>query len=172
MEIDSVDVDPRIKFLFNSGVIKRFADKLELGENGCIEWTGALRNGYGRISIGPRETKESISTHRWAMQFALGGIELPPEIHVCHKCDNPGCVNPIHLFTGTHQDNMDDKVTKCRSVTVFGNAKLNWDIVDDIRSSNLSGVDLGNKHSVARSTISEIRNNLIWKEENREKAIL
>jgi hypothetical protein len=172
METDSLDVDPRIEFLFNSGVMKRFADKLEFGENGCIEWTGFLYDGYGRISVGTRDTQEKIKSHRWALQLALGGIELPPDIFACHKCDNSRCVNPLHLFPGTAQDNADDMVTKGRSAISFGNAKLNWDIVDDIRSSNLNGVELATKHSVVKSTISMIRNNLIWKEENREKAIL
>ena len=62
---------------------------------------------------------------------------------------------------------MDDMVLKGRSAISFGSAKLNWDIIDDIRNSSLTGKDLSIKHSVSKATISEVRNNKIWKEEKR-----
>jgi hypothetical protein len=158
--------------LFDEKVIYRFLSKLELSENGCINWTDSTdQNGYGRISVGGRKG-EQVTASRWALQFVLGGIVLPSDINVCHKCDNTTCVSPEHLFPGTHRDNMDDMVSKGRAAISFGGAKLNWDNIDDIRTSNLNGVQLGEKYGVARSTISEIRNHLIWKEEHRDKAIL
>jgi hypothetical protein len=166
------EVDPRVVKLYSTEVFERVLKNLVLGENGCIEWTGNLEEGYGRISIGPRDDRMRIYVHRWALQLAMCGTILPPEIFACHKCDNPKCVNPHHLFPGTTQDNTADMVQKGRSVVSFGNAKLNWEIVDDIRSSSLTGKELVVKHGVSKATISEVRNNIIWKEEHRGIALI
>lgn len=157
--------------LFEEKQIYKFLNNLELKENGCIEYIGNIDSqGYGRIRIGSKENNIRIGAHRWALQFVAGGVILPPEIFVCHKCDNPACVAPDHLFPGTRQDNIDDMVAKDRSAISFGNSKLDWDIIDDIRTSKLNGVELAEKYNVAKSTISEIRNHLIWKEEHRHIA--
>ena len=160
--------------LYNESTLNRFIDKLkpELNQEGCIEWNGTLsKSGYGLIAIGGKHNKK-IFAHRWSVGFINGGEIPPSEVLVLHKCDNPLCVRPSHLFTGSHRDNADDKVNKGRQPTVFGNAKLNWNIVDEIRSSNEQGTILANKFQVSKSTISEIRNNRIWQNELREKAKL
>lgn len=76
----------------------------------CWIWTGFIMdNGYGKCNSLPE-----VLTHRYAWLITNGSI--PDGLDVLHKCDNRMCVNPDHLFVGTHQDNMDDKITKGNQV--------------------------------------------------------
>lgn len=152
--------------LFERKVIQRFLDYLVLNAtNDCIEWNGHLSgDGYGKISIGPRAERVKIAAHRWALQFALGGIILPKDIFACHHCDNPRCVNPIHLFPGTHTDNMHDMISKGRSGLRQGNPRLEIEQVQDIKYGNQPYSYYVNKYSITKSTVSYIRNGLSWSE--------
>lgn len=80
----------------------------------CWEWT-AFRDhrGYGRYAASGDDGRRLFQSARRASWFIKHG-EIP-ENYVCHKCDNPGCVRPSHLFVGTHQDNMADMRRKGRS---------------------------------------------------------
>lgn len=150
--------------LYDPKVILRFLDKLKETENGCIEWTGKLNaDGYGDISIGGREDQIKMRAHRWALGFAMGGVILPPEIMACHHCDNPACANPMHLFPGTNQDNMDDMVAKGRSSLLAVNRKLTDEQVLEIRRSGEFGTVLSKRYGVSEGTISEIKSNKIWR---------
>lgn len=88
----------------------RFWSKVKRGDPAdCWMWTGARAHGYGRIrTIGKRFCR----AHRLAYALAHGD---PGPLLVCHRCDNPLCVNPAHLFLGTVQDNNLDRDTKHRA---------------------------------------------------------
>lgn len=87
---------------------KRFWKKVQYAESGCWEWTGCLNSmGYGRTFFGGKH----VYAHRVMLEAAKGPLN---GLHALHACDNPKCVNPAHLFAGTHQDNMRDMVRKGR----------------------------------------------------------
>lgn len=108
------------------------------GRDDCWEWKGyTTPYGYGQIGDGQRV----LSTHRTSWELSVGPI--PDGAVVCHKCDNPPCVNPDHLFIGTHQDNCDDKMRKGRHVTRRGTdhpfAKLTDGQINEIRARYRNG---------------------------------
>lgn len=78
-------------------------------DTGCWEWAGSkLKNSYGRMLV----RGKNIIAHRYSWEVRNG--KIPDKMYVCHKCDNPCCINPDHLFIGTHEDNMLDMVKKKR----------------------------------------------------------
>lgn len=83
----------------------------ELGP--CWVWTKSTdRRGYGRFGLPGRHGGWTYA-HRWSWKAAHGAV--PPGLCVLHRCDNPPCVRPEHLFVGTHGDNSADKKAKDRS---------------------------------------------------------
>ena len=87
-------------------------DSVRLNENsGCLEWTGHIdKYGYGKKSNfrGRPELAHRVAAILWL------GFQPAPGLCVLHRCDNPACVNPKHLFIGTHTDNIRDCVAKGR----------------------------------------------------------
>ena len=80
----------------------------------CWKWTGTTSDqGYGRIGVLTDGSLRNLNCHRIAYFLHYG--EEPHPLLVCHTCDWPQCVNPAHLFKGTHQDNMADRNAKGRT---------------------------------------------------------
>lgn len=93
-----------------------FWSKVQIkGANECWLWiAGKFRGGYGGFSV-DRHTKKA---HRIALM--LSGVDVPDSSLVCHRCDNPSCVNPDHLFVGTSKDNTQDMIRKGRKASLRG----------------------------------------------------
>lgn len=131
---------------------------------GCWEWTGWKdKDGYGRVAFGHCGSEGTFRTHRFTWELANGLIHGGQ--YVCHKCDNPGCVNPSHMFLGDAKANALDAVKKNRHSQGERNgiAKLTEELVRFIRSSKEPGLSLGPKLGVRQTTISMIRTGQTWK---------
>ena len=111
--------------------------KYQVKKEGCWEWLGGDDGkGYGTISSRGGSRLSPEKAHRVSYEMAFG--EIPKGLNVCHKCDNPPCTNPEHLFLGTQKDNAMDMVSKGRmNPTSFKNLnhqkKLSIQQVDEIR---------------------------------------
>lgn len=147
----------------NSG----FWECMKITESGCWEWQGYREPyGYGQVRI----NKKLHKTHRLAFELVYG---YSPEV-VCHRCDNPPCCNPLHLFGGTHADNVADKIAKGRArwSTLRGEAcnfaKLTAKQVKQIRTRYAAGAatqtQLAHEYGVTQSAIWLIVHNKKWKE--------
>jgi len=137
--------------------------------SGCWKWTGRTsrtnpKNPQGVVrAAGPGERREMAS--RAAYRVFRG--EIPAGMLVCHRCDNSLCINPAHLFLGTHLDNMADMRSKGRQNRGERNgmAKLTVADVIDIRRRGAAGESqesLAMSFNVSRSNISRVLSGACW----------
>ncbi len=132
----------------------RLNGKYEIAESGCWEWMGQ-KNGYGYGLIW-RDGKP-VRAHR-VMYELHAGKPLGADEVVCHRCDNPKCINPDHLFVGTRADNNADMRAKRRHKfsEAHWNAKLTASDVAEIRNSGELQHVLAAKFGVSQPTIGRI----------------
>ena len=129
--------------------------------SGCWEWDGARnRFGYAKTGAGGGITRTNWFqryAHREAWAYINGPV--PDGLCVLHRCDNPPCVNPAHLFLGTMQDNSVDMCRKKR----HGRKKLTEQDVASIRRSKYGCRILAKKYQVTSANIQAIRSGKTWK---------
>jgi hypothetical protein len=132
----------------------------------CWLWRGdALKEkGYGRMRV----RGHTIPAHR--ISFALANGVLPAGMLVCHHCDNPLCVNPAHLYAGTHQDNVRDMWARGRALAQtrperlargerHARCKLSDEAVREIRelrSAGMSTKDLARRYGIREDSLRRI----------------
>lgn len=152
---------------------ERFWAKVRKSENpnGCWVWTGAKDPlGYGRFRESTPALSKLITTHRFAWTITYGPI--PEGLCVLHRCDNPPCVRPDHLWLGTLRDNARDMVNKGRNFVrenhgeLNGMSRLTADRVRDIVKRSAAGEprkDIAQRHSVTTQMICHIMRGHSWK---------
>ena len=141
----------------------RLLSKVVYGSSGCWTFIGGIKkDGYGSF-----EAHGETLAHRASYKTFCG--EIPASMHVLHKCDNRPCVNPEHLFLGTHADNMRDMKNKGRSHKPTGSknpkAKTNIESVKQIRllfAHGESTQSLSSKFDLSRSNIYKIIRRATW----------
>jgi len=145
-------------------------ESVPVPESGCWIWSGDTksRGGYGRVFI----DGGMVMAHRFSWMAYNG--EIPPGSIVCHRCDTPPCVNPEHLFLGSHKDNANDREAKGRGNQVkhetHGRAKLDNAQVEEIRAWLHAGEPqsfIARQYGVSQQTISAIKTGAGWYEGRR-----
>jgi hypothetical protein len=144
---------------WNDSLFDRFADKFTVGE-GCWTWHGARnRGGYGQLDYKGRRLVAS------RISWALFNGPIPKDMVVCHRCDNPRCVRPDHLFLGTRADNNADRDVKGRHVALSGEqngfSRLTEQSVAVIRRGG-PALPLARRFGVSVRQIYKIRSGKAW----------
>lgn len=162
--------------------IDKFWSRVKIGNpDECWEWQAScFPTGYGHLTI----KGKSLYSHRVSWELTNG--EIPDGLFVCHKCDNPPCCNPQHLFVGTPLDNVRDRDAKGRGrkqpkkfreekprqprIMPTGESsyhhKLTWELVATIRQrysmGDVTQTQLAKEYNVAISTISRLVHGFNW----------
>jgi len=151
---------------FIPNVEKRFWDKVDIkSPDECWPWRASTdKSGYGIF----RYQGQMVHANRVVWELTTGSS--PKERLVCHTCDNPICVNPTHLFIGTHLDNSNDKINKGRDYHPEGEdhprSKLSQDDIRTIRALAKAGMSqskIGKQFGIDQTHAGNIINHKNWK---------
>jgi len=150
---------------------ERFWEKVDVrGIDECWLWKASTQKGYGQIGVKGRRAPDKAHRVSWILHY--GGI--PNGMSVLHKCDNPICVNPSHLFLGTQADNMRDMDEKGRRISTGAKnqrgehnnaAKLNDALVRYIREQQKIGrsnQSIADEIGVSRRTVAFVVSGITW----------
>jgi len=145
--------------------IKRFWSKVDKrGDDECWNWLGYKdKDGYGTFNP---TSKKLIKAHRFAYTLTYG--EIKSGQCICHKCDNPPCCNPEHLFIGTFTDNDADRDKKGRQAYGERSGRTNFTTNDIIhirklRNNGMSEADIAQLFGASQTGISSIVLRRTWK---------
>ena len=155
-----------IKPKIRKSTFERFLEKINKDDpssNGCWFYNnGKDRDGYGMISINDHPRK----AHQISYMTFKGPIEK--DKHVCHSCDNPSCINPVHLFLGTNKENMRDKINKGRD-RVRGEQNVKSILTDELvkqillEKDHLTIAEIARKHGLSWEHASAVIKRKIWR---------
>jgi len=143
-------------------VLLRILRNTSIRESGCWEWGGAKSmKGYGRIQFEGRHW----ATHRLVAHIKIADVS--EDAVVCHRCDNPCCLNPDHLFIGTQKQNVDDRDQKGRRNQARGerqgSAKLTAEEVLAIRLDPRKPRVVAEAFGISHAHVGNIKANRAWK---------
>lgn len=153
---------------FPDDAISRFLERVDWNShpNDCWLWKGAKsEKSYGVVGAKKFGLNiRAVLTHR--LSFMLFKGDIPDGMLVCHRCDNPPCVNPTHLFLGSQKDNSADRAAKGRNADRRGKrntgARLTDALVMYIATSPERGDVVAARLGIAKSTVSMIRSGKTW----------
>ncbi len=130
---------------------------LEINLPDCLNWHKSLvKGGYGQIG------RKLPNVHRVAWEYLFG--KIPDGLYVLHKCDNPKCYNPHHLFLGTQKDNIKDMMVKGRHAT--STTRMSLEEAAKIRetyfNSDITLSELGVQFNISTTQVHRIVSNPDW----------
>jgi hypothetical protein len=135
----------------------------------CWIWIGSCyKNGYGSFGVGIWKEGTFKNTYAHRVSYELHKGPIPIGLCVLHKCDNPPCVNPDHIWLGTTADNVRDKVNKKRHGFGEKNSQAilkEKDIIEirKLHNDGMKQIEIAKKFPVHKGTIWQIVNRLSWK---------
>lgn len=163
----TADARPRASWVKTKTPERRFWEKVDKrGPDECWPWTASrMKFGHGEFFVSPERGK--VPAHSYARELHEGR-PCPPGMETCHRCDNPPCCNPAHLYFGTRRQNVDDMIKRGRMLvgSARSSAKLTEDQVLEIRVRAATGeprkriaADFGISHDY----VTQITGGSIWR---------